>query len=90
MKTIQFNNPITPKCKQDELKAMKYLESEDDEFFHTICHIDEALREKIEKGKFVELEKLLQKKTLQHLNRDENRMQLVNKDGMSYFVPSVE
>ena len=31
----------------------------DDDFFHVTCHIDTALREKIEKGEFVDLEKLL-------------------------------
>ena len=79
------------KCEQDELRAMRYLDAEDDEFFHTTCHIDETIREKIEKGKFIELEKLIQKKILQYSNRDEgNRMQLINKDGISYFVPSVD
>ena len=92
-KAIQMNNSLintTPKCNLDELRAMRYLESEDDEFFHTTCHIEANIREKIEKGKFVELDKLIQKKILQYNNRDESRMQLVNKDGISYFVPSVD
>ena len=33
----------------------------DDEFFHTICHVDPSLREKIKKGEYVDLEKLLVK-----------------------------
>ena len=80
----------TPKCKLDELRAMRYLESEDDEFFHTTCHIEEGLRIKIEQGKFVELDKLIQKRILQYGIKEEHRMQLVNKDGQSYFVPSVD
>ena len=80
----------TPKCKQDELRAMRYLESEDDEFFHTTCHIDDSLKERIEKGKFVELEKLIQKKILQYDYKEEGRMQLVNRDGVSYFIPTID
>ena len=69
---------------------MRYLDGEDDEFFHTTCHIEDNLREKIEIGKFVELEKLIQKRILQYNNKDEQKMQLVNKDGISYFVPATD
>ena len=31
----------------------------DDDFFHLVCHVDIATRNKIEKGEFVDLEKLL-------------------------------
>ena len=34
---------------------------EDDQFFHLTCHIDKALKQKIETGEFVELENLLPK-----------------------------
>ena len=36
----------------------------DDDFFHLTCHIDPSLFHKIEKGEFVELEKLLPKDKL--------------------------
>ena len=69
-KEINFNNPLPnpsrAKCYDDEVKAMRYLDNEDDEFFHTTCHIDESIREKIAKGKFIELEKLIQKRILQY------------------------
>ena len=83
---MEFYN--SPKCKHDELRAMRYLENDDDEFFHTTCHIDEILKEKIEKGKFVELDKLLQKGILH--NKEESRMQLINKNGSTYFVPTID
>ena len=35
--------------------------AEDDEFFHLTCHIDNVMRNKIERGDYVELEKLLPK-----------------------------
>ena len=31
----------------------------DDEFFHLTCHVDLNLKHKIERGEFVELDKLL-------------------------------
>ena len=88
---IDFNNQMrTPKCDTEVLRHLRYLDSEDDEFFHTTCHIEETLKEKIGKGGFVELEKLIQKRILQSGPKDDSRMQLVNRDGVSYFVPSID
>ena len=57
----------------------------DDQFFHVTCHIDETLRQKIEKGEFVELDRLLHKVS----NKvNEQRLDLIYKDRHSYFVPS--
>ena len=95
---MTFSNPIKH-CNnnEDDLRSkwevenqryLRYLESDDDEFFHTTCHIDESIRKKIEKGEFVELEKLLQKRT--HFEPQEKRLQLVSRDGESYFVPPVD
>ena len=58
----------------------------DDEFFHITCHIDDNLKSKIERGEFVELEKLLPKDPTRRMI-DESRMELVNRDGATYFVP---
>ena len=82
------NNPVHARYETNNLKYLRYLDSEDDEFFHTTCHIDETIRKKIERGDFVELEKLLQKKL--HVEPQEKRLQLVNRDGESYFVPPVD
>ena len=59
-------------------------ELKDDEFFHITCHMDPTLRSKIEKGEFVELEKLLPK------NRNKNnegKLEWVHKEGMTYLAP---
>ena len=73
----------------DKIKQMRYNDSEDDEFFHITCHIDTQIRQKIEKGDFIELEKLLQKSpNLEKPN--EKRMQLVNRDGESFFIPTTD
>ena len=68
--------------------AMKRMFDTDDDFFHVSCHVDETVAVKIEKTAFVELEKI-RPKTPNSLQSsvDDNRMQLVNKDGHSYFVP---
>ena len=57
----------------------------DDEFFHLTCHIDMNIRSKIEKGGFVELEKLLPR---DRNDRTEGKLELVNRDGQTYFAPS--
>ena len=88
---IKFNNPSVNCGQQNEiLRNMRYLDNEDDEFFHTTCHIEAALKDKIKVGQFVELDKLIQKRVLQSGPKDESRMQLVNRDGVSYFVPTVD
>ena len=71
------------------VKRLKYDDNEDDDFFHTTCHIDSALKEKIMRGEFVELSKLIQKKQMLE-NNDEKRMQLVSKGGESYFAPMTD
>ena len=48
----------------------------DDDFFHLTCQIEPNLIHKIEKGEFVELEKLLPKEKLGRGNED-NRLEWV-------------
>ena len=55
----------------------------DDNFFHVTCHIDSNLKAKIQNGEFVDLEKLLPKGK----NRVDGKMELVNRNGSTYFVP---
>ena len=87
-KGISFNNKPMSGVELEELRHLRYLDMEDDEFFHTTCHIDTSIKEKIAKGGFVELDKLLQKK-LQFGPKDE-RMQLINKDGVTFFAPPID
>ena len=68
----------------DKLKRL-ITQSEDDEFFHLTCHVDETLKAKIEKGTFVDLQKLLPKNRFQMLN-EEQKMQFVNKNDVPYWV----
>ena len=63
----------------------------DDDFFHTTCHIDLPLKQRIQRGEFVELEKLLAKKSkLNQARGDEQRMEIVNKDGKAFLTPAID
>ena len=59
---------------------------DDDNYFHLACHVDENLKEKIEHGEFVDLEKLLPKQR-PHKSGGE-RLEWVSKDGMTYLAPA--
>ena len=62
----------------------------DDQFFHITCHIDQTLRTKIEKGEFVDLERLLPSDKISGKLAEEGKLEIVNKNGMTYFVPAGE
>ena len=61
-------------------------EDVDDEFFHITCHIDAGIKNKIERGEFVELERLLPKSRTQIMNED-RCLQLWSKNGITYVAP---
>ena len=61
---------------------------EDDNFFHVTCHVDKSLTEKIERGEFVELEKLLIKDKFRKRGGEEHqRLEFVNHDGHTFLAP---
>ena len=60
----------------------------DDDFFHLTCNIEPSLIHKIEKGEFVELEKLLPKDRLGGARGDENRLEWVQREGGTFLVPA--
>ena len=67
-------------------KINKLLQSNnDDEFFYTNCHIDQQTREKIKKGLFVELEKLLVRRKGMR-PRGEHKVDIVSKDGVTSIM----
>ena len=61
----------------------------DDNFLHVTCHIEPNLRDKIARGEFIELERLLPKQrgSYGQMN-DDNRMNIVQRDGQTFFVPA--
>ena len=61
----------------------------DDDFFHLTCHIDSNLKTKIEKGQYVDLDKLLpwEKAADGNLN-NETKLEWVQSKGSMYLVPA--
>ena len=63
----------------------------DDDFFHLSCHIDSNVRGKIERGEFVDLEKLLPKSKGASFGAEEaGRMEWIHKDGQTYLAPAAD
>ena len=61
----------------------------DDDFFHLICFTEPSLIHKIEKGEFVELEKLLPKDRVSNGSQsDDGRLEWVQRDGSTFLVPA--
>ena len=60
----------------------------DDDFFHLMCHVDSTLVSKIEKGEFVDLEKLLPKDKKRKM--EENRLEWVYQEGNTFLAPVSE
>ena len=56
---------------------------------HITCHVEHSLRLKIEKGEFVNLDRLLPRDRI-GLTRgaDDQTLMLFNRDGQTYFVPT--
>ena len=64
---------------------------DDDEFFHITCHVEPGLIERIAKGEFVDLEKLLPKSRNAYINgNNEPKTELIFKEGKPIFVPHVD
>ena len=57
----------------------------DEDFFYLTCHVEKGLQAKIEKGEYVDLEKLLPQDRLQRKQAD--KLTLVHRDGDTFFTP---
>ena len=69
-----------------QLYHLRKTEDNDDDFFHVTCHIEQNLKEKIENGEFIELERLLSRDASYRLH-EEKRVELVSKGGSTFFAP---
>ena len=59
----------------------------DDKFFHLTCHVDSNLKQKIEKGEYVDLEKLLIKDKFKNQSGGGQHMELISKGGETFIMP---
>ena len=66
------------------------MEDNDDDFFHVTCHVDSGLKSKIQQGDFVDLDKLIPKEKGVGGNpfQEEGAMELVSRDGHTFFMPA--
>ena len=69
---------------QKEMDNLR-LNDNDDNFFHVTCHVEPSLRAKIERGEFIDLERLLTKDTNFKVY-DEKRIELVSRGGNTFFT----
>ena len=58
----------------------------DDDFLHITCHVDQNMRQKIGRGEFVELEKLLPRSRSQIMNSEDSIE--IMKNGSTYILPA--
>ena len=83
--------PPLPRGETDLISYENYDYKNDDEFFHVTCHLEPSLVEKIRKGEFVELERLLNKALIDSKkDRDEHKLDTVTRDGQTYLVQGKE
>ena len=57
----------------------------DNDFFHLTCHVDVSMVSKIEKGEFIDLEKLLPKDKKR--KSEDNRLEWVHQNGGTFLAP---
>ena len=69
------------------IELLRKLDNDDD-FFHTSCHIEPALRQKIEQGEFIDLDKLLPSEKGGVSMVQDNRLGLVYEDGEAFLAPA--
>ena len=66
---------------------LNFDDNKDEEFSEGTCHVDQQNMSKICKGQFIEVAKLIPKQ--QSIKNNENkRIEFVNRDGMTYYIPS--
>ena len=72
-------------CLKDLISEVK-----DEKIFHLTCHVDLALREKCEKGEFIDLIKLIMKPQAFDPESEERPYEVVSKNGQTYFAPKID
>ena len=60
----------------------------DDDFFHLTCHVEPGIQTKIERGEYVELEKLLPKD--KRRKSDRNLLEWVQNEGSTFLSPMAD
>ena len=87
IETLKQGMPLQFVSRGDGFQIVQDLQGEpphltDDNFFHLTCHIEDSLKEKMEQGRFVDLEKLLPKG-----GRSNDRLEWVHHEGATFLAP---
>ena len=91
IRTAEHNKAAMVKPSGNQLPYNNFFSStamNDDQFYQLASHTDKRTRRKIQKGKFLDLAKLL--KQSKNSSKKDNNLEIVSKDGRSYFLPSAE
>ena len=64
-------------------------DNDDDAFFMNTCHTEQSETERISKGNFMDLNKIYPRQN-DYKSSQDNRLEIVNRDGHTYFVPAGE
>ena len=72
---VDFNNFI-----------QSLINNQDDEFFHMTCHVEESLKKRIEKEKFVDLKRLLPKSCSKVISDEQHLQQFIKRDGSVFWA----
>ena len=83
----QYKANLVPQGKEIQMPIRTNAQDPDDAFFHITCHIDVSIKEKIRRGEFVELEKLLNKKLMRGEQDNRFDCQIINQGGNTFIAP---
>ena len=87
----KLNNPTGMAMSINTVDYLGFKIKDDDEFVHICSHIDLVLRDKIKRGEYVELEKLIKRNRTSGLDTDrEMSLDVISKDGHTYLAPKNE
>ena len=87
----QYKAEIAPKGNDFISKLKQIVDSTvDDEFFHTTCHIESTIRDRIKKGEFVELEKLLIKRKGARPSDNGHHVEIVSRQGKTSIISNAD
>ena len=69
------------------IQLLRNLDNDDD-FFHVSCHIDSVMKTRIQKGEFIDLEKLLPKEKGGYQSEEAaSGLEIVTRNGHAYLAP---
>ena len=66
---------------------LNFDDNKDQDFSEATCHVDQPTKSKISRGQFIEVAKLIPKQRVMK-NDEAKRLEFINKDGMTYYIPS--